>query len=511
MSSAAFTRAVRWVAAVGALAASLIACEPSAPVVFVDTRDGVEFEAASLAVELPPVTNDTTGAPWTSHWLTLRNRSRQRVLLSDVRAEGVSASFHLAGAPQVLQAGAAFALDLELPVQLEPGTQLSFEVRALAPKVVGPRDGPVTARLRFELDLPAQEPSLELRVERVPNLCPVDRVVTSPPIVSAGQRSTHQRTVRNASDRPMDVEAQVALTAAPPDASVVVEPARFRLEAGGLQTLVVSATSPALGLLSGTLALVGPPGCRAAGAPLTWDVRAHCLQRLHGDGGLELPCTPVGSRSSTTVRVLNGCTAPVDVTPRVEGVPDAWARAAGQPVGAQRRHASDEVWDYEVGFAPTAEGVFDGGLVLDTWALPLDAVAFGPRVSVTPTLLLFGVVSLADAGVTVSAPQFVRVANAGSQAAPPIGRCALSVDVGLVSVEPGSPEAVQELCVGEVTTDGQCAPLMPMLRVAPDAGVDLPVRVLPLGPGLKRWRFTVLSNDPERPRTVIDVSADVRR
>lgn len=485
------------------------AAAPAGDLVWVDREAGQEVEVRALKASLPPMTADDDGVPWTTRLFTLRNAGRGPVSLRGVRAVG--APTHV-GLSSVLASFPTVVVELSLPLRLEPGTEVTFPVYGIARGGLQPPDAVVDVDLRFGASGGGErfeEPVLSLRLERVPGLCPsTDGDNSVLPVTFAGQVASVQRTVSNRSTRPLELAARLSWLAAPPGTTAEVIPAQLRLEPGQSGTLTLRATTPRRATLLGTLSLVGPPGCsvvqRGVGAHFEGD--CVILTGVTEDGGLALTCTPVGARSTTTFGAFNGCGLTVDAGVSVEGLPGTSARFVGpdgSPLASLGRNARGTL---EVDFTPTDAHHAEGTVRFGEQVFSVEAEGVGPRPVISPAVLDFGVVPLSDDGGW-SAPQFVSVANLGTQRTPPVPRCDLGVRTTSVSVVDGLAVIEREVCTGDVAADGGCQPFESLV-LAPDAGARFPVRLRPRAPGARRWTVYLRSGGA-KPLASIDVTAEV--
>lgn len=176
------------------------------------------------------------------------------------------------------------------------------------------------------------------------------------------------------------------------------------------------------------------------------------------------------------------------------------------------------------GLGPRAGAIqFSSGLPRQATNLAkLRGVGGGPDIDVSPAPALdFGKVAY-FAGAPLFTVRKLLVRNAGTRPSP--ADAAWNLRLGKQGAAPywevqaGPGSSLDELCVGAWDEGGaRCLGTLPAYQPAmglvaedPGARLELPVRLAPTGLGLKSWKVTIFSNDPDEPSVEVLVTAEVR-
>jgi hypothetical protein len=452
-----------------------------------------------------------------SFWL--RNVGPRRVtILAPMQRAGDSVLFAARS-----DADHSFALDVPVGRVIEPNETIEVRALLLAP------DGTSSRQLAAEVSISASDTSpgqesvlLRLEAQVLPSPCKLPEGIDFG-LVLIDQEEARSLVLSNPTSA--SAEAQLDM-ASPQDGDGAAfsykngGPGALSLPQGGSRELLLGFEPSEARPYQASIDITVAPGCEPSRVLLRGEGRSKLLEWDPPE--VECGCVLPGRSVSREVRLTSSAQRPVElsswqVVPGQETIEEDFALPAAS-WGSLTAFVLEpgESSSRTVTCTPTSLGEKRAALVLATSLqgqeeirVPLSEIGGGPRIEVFPEIIDFGTVAFVP-GAALSETRELVVTNSGEAAPENAEAAALYLGTAQGNGNYGAPFIHVEPLTPETSADEIELVIAASSSIAPppfNNNRSLPVRLTPKSAGVKQARLEILSNDPERPRVAVTVTA----
>ena len=450
----------------------------------------------------------------------LRNAGRQSVtILAPTHRSGDSVLF--AARPD---ANHSFALDIPVGRELRPNETIELQALLFASADTAPHQLAAEVSISASDTAPGRE-SVLLRLEAqvLPSPCKLPESIDFG-LVLIGQEETRSLVLSNPTSTATDAQLGAP---SPQDGDGATfsyknggPGAALSVPAGGSRELLLGFQPSEARPFQASIDITVAPGCQPSRVLLIGEGRSKLLEwdPPEVECGFVLP----GRSVSREVRFTSSAQRPVELS--------SWRVVPGQDTVGEDFALPASSWGSLAAFVlepgeslsrtvtctPTSLGEKSAALVLATdlqgqeeIRVPLAEIGGGPRIEVFPEIIDFGTVAFV-AGAALSETRELLVTNSGEAAPEHAEAAALHLGTAQANGDHGAPFIHVEPLTPETSPDEIELVIAASPSIAPapfNNNLTLPIRLTPKSAGIKHARVEILSNDPERPRAAITVSA----